>query len=75
MSTTRETAPANALRVNGFMTVTEVAQDDRTLNLHDVLFIDGGSLLWFEEPNVLAVMHARSAGEVKRYEGTWEPRG
>lgn len=65
-------APGNALRVNRFTTVTHIDRGGQRLNLNDIIFVDGGSLLWFEEPDVLAVMHARAGGEISRYQGSWE---
>lgn len=55
-------APEGAFRVHRFMTLTHINGDDGKplYELRDVLFIDGGSLLWVErdgpEP-VLAVWH------------------
>lgn len=73
-SKAREKAPANALRLNRFTPVTDLDAGDRgNLNLHNIIFVDGGSLIWFEEPDVLAVMQARGGGEVTRYRGEWEP--
>jgi len=73
-----EKAPDRAMRTNTFLPVTEMAGGDNrpgmVLNLHNVIFVDGGSLLWFEEPDVLAVMQATKGGAVDRYQGTWEKR-
>lgn len=70
-----ETAPETAMRVNTFMPVFELNGGDRgVLNLHNVLLVPGGSLLWFEEPNIVAVMYATEGGTVRRFEGEWEAK-
>lgn len=67
-----ETPPENAFTLHGFMSITHIDRDGQRLDLDDIVFADGGSLLWFEEPDVLAVMHAKEGGTVRRYQGTWK---
>lgn len=73
-----EQPPANAARTNTFLPVTDIDGGDnrpgQRLNLHNVIFLQGGSLFWFEEPDVLATMQATEGGQVRRYQGTWENR-
>lgn len=68
-----EQAPDNAMRINSYLPVTDLNGGERgVLNLHNVIFVEGGSLIWFEEPDTLAVMQATRGGVVDRYQGTWE---
>lgn len=49
------------------------------LDLHDVIFVDGGSQMWFEPPDILWVWHCHRGTnggrnpEPTRYVGTWRP--
>lgn len=70
----RETPPTNAFRVNRFMSITHIDRDDKRLDLNTIVFADGGSILWFEEPDVLAVMHVAEGGRVRRYLGAWKAK-
>ena len=70
-----EEAPANAFRYAGPLYEIDGGglRPGERLNLRNFIFVDGGSLVWFEEPDVVAVMHARGGHTVARYQGVWEP--
>lgn len=81
MSKTTTDPPANAFRAPGFFTLTHLdGHDGRKLNLRNIIFIEGGSLVWYEAPATVCVLHVFPCGrepkdwdgKVRRYEGVWE---
>lgn len=66
--------PDHAQRVVGWLPISEIKGHDGrvwTFKPANIVFLDGGSLYWFEMPDTLCVMHARGDGEIVRYAGEW----
>lgn len=74
--------PPDAFRAPKFLAITDIERHDGAiLDLHTVIFVNAGSMLWFEEPNVLAVWHVPARVEhpiaepLRRYQGVWREAG
>lgn len=72
--------PPGAFRAPRFLAVTELTRHDgAVLDLHNVIFVNAGSMMWFEEPDILAVFHVPAKVEhpipepLCRYKGEWKP--
>lgn len=73
------TPPDDAFRAPKFLAITDITgPDGRVLDLANVIFVNAGSMLWFEEPDTLAIAHVPARVEhpvpepaLRRYRGVW----